>query len=1359
MIVKYGATPTLLTSVQSIGKPVRMLDGWQDLVITVEDFEGALYSTWKDYQGIHIEIKDNSDTYYYFIGTVTDIKNYQDKMVLVCSPVGRLLKKRNFKKNYIYAEGKLKSDPPYAGSNNKIEVETKDDEDFRWGPQEHAFGERNRGILLLDKTDFAKKVWVPTGETTANDDSNDGWAAGDTNAQDATNYTVADSGLTRDASTIFEFSGVKVPNGSFVQKIQIEYRLALSCDAAAFGMEEIQMSIYNYDTPAWEVIRNFTGYSSGGWENIEWFEGNLAQENTIDFSGTAAELAKLLNTNVGYDELKLKFELVNTYSAATDVIIKFDFFQVTIFYETADFSPVMGKITQSGASWLESTDIDFVAKSITEHDGFLIGDNVTKIAQEAFATTGIQAIVDPNFTKYIARYFGGNALAAIMAVQDVEKAHLFDYYIGGAPILKLMLESSFEDVSGGIIGHTDNPITSAHYGHDFVIGSPDNQYKEVIVYGNSYWGVEARAQDRTAANTSKHQLTITDDTIATIADAQEIANALLTFLKVVRKSIVVTLSGAGYETLQPGMNVYATFNDPDIIKTAYPIRRIEKSQGVDGVNGIERTILYLGMGKTPTAERIARFIENANRTLSKIKTYRVTPSGFGGLPSQGDTDTLIAIHAALAAVHHAKYTDTEAAAKIAADDLYLKNDGDISTGDIAIQKSSGDVHLLVKNTHASDDVYITLDSKDDTYLRFYLNGVSKGYLGYNGSSFNIYSVDPFYYDVASGMSHVFRVNFGNKIILDTDRLLAFTNVQVDGAHVFKSADGDNIIQHINFSSAWSNYDKETISANKLYLKLDSIDKNIEGLRGIITIQGAWNPTTEAYPAAPSTGDAWIVTVQHTWDGIDWEQWDWIVWNGYEWIPIHTLSQELQLKVYPGDSIQDMVTLILAAGGGTILLMDGTHDLAGTPITIDDGAGTKTLRIIGQGVNSIIDIGGDSSCFDVDGEQIGHLTLKDFAIDANDLTTNTVRIISIDESNNNPIIIDNVTIYGDGVNGAGIYIDSQNVLVKNCRITDIRIGIIFQIGNASYGNANNNWIQGMTLGGILIDGGSDYCTIKDNHIEDCLTGIDCEGQYFLIEGNRIIDSGATAIYVDEDGHGSIIDNTIYDFVIYGIYINASHITCTSNLIEFSNVNSAVSNAGIYIHADSTYIATTGNVIDNVTNIGAGIGFGISQRTQVTSINTIGNTASNCDQNFDAIMQWNINGSVINWVKSIAGAIWLQQYPLVNDVVFKNKMDTVGNGAYFKFFDSAGAYTNVLAAAFTISSTKVDSTLDDILKIDFDAEDWKAEYPDDVKVIRENEPIGLKVGVMAQLGLKGVQENNIIIEQLKKEIEKLKKIISG
>jgi len=49
-----------------------------------------------------------------------------------------------------------------------------------------------------------------------------------------------------------------------------------------------------------------------------------------------------------------------------------------------------------------------------------------------------------------------------------------------------------------------------------------------------------------------------------------------------------------------------------------------------------------------------------------------------------DADTKIATHTAIAAAHHAKYTDAEAVAAVATADDYVKNTGDMMTGDLTV---------------------------------------------------------------------------------------------------------------------------------------------------------------------------------------------------------------------------------------------------------------------------------------------------------------------------------------------------------------------------------------------------------------------------------------------------------------------------------------------------------------------------------------------------------------------------------------------------------------------------------------------------------------------------------------------------
>jgi hypothetical protein len=58
-------------------------------------------------------------------------------------------------------------------------------------------------------------------------------------------------------------------------------------------------------------------------------------------------------------------------------------------------------------------------------------------------------------------------------------------------------------------------------------------------------------------------------------------------------------------------------------------------------------------------------------------------------------------------------------------------------------------------------------------------------------------------------------------------------------------------------------------------------KMISGLQ----FKGAWDPTG-SYPAGPSSGDYYIISVDRTFDGKDWKNGDWAIYNGTNWQQIN-----------------------------------------------------------------------------------------------------------------------------------------------------------------------------------------------------------------------------------------------------------------------------------------------------------------------------------------------------------------------------------------------------------------------------------------------------------------------------------------
>lgn len=80
-----------------------------------------------------------------------------------------------------------------------------------------------------------------------------------------------------------------------------------------------------------------------------------------------------------------------------------------------------------------------------------------------------------------------------------------------------------------------------------------------------------------------------------------------------------------------------------------------------------------------------------------------------------DHTTPIATHTAVSGAHHAVYTDAEAAAKIAADDLYVQNAGD-TVGPITVDQSSssGAVPVIVLNQADVDEDFFKFIGISDT---------------------------------------------------------------------------------------------------------------------------------------------------------------------------------------------------------------------------------------------------------------------------------------------------------------------------------------------------------------------------------------------------------------------------------------------------------------------------------------------------------------------------------------------------------------------------------------------------------------------------------------------------------------------
>lgn len=379
---------------------------------------------------------------------------------------------------------------------------------------------------------------------------------------------------------------------------------------------------------------------------------------------------------------------------------------------------------------------------------------------------------------------------------------------------------------------------------------------------------------------------------------------------------------------------------------------------------------------------------------------------------------------------------------------------------------------------------------------------------------------------------------------------------------------DNRLYDIGFSHNWGGIVDKSPTVDKVYDQFIEVANEMTAIKYCLNFQGVWNATLGAAPhAAPADGDYWIVTTAGNWDGIDWELLDWIVWedNSKKWYKVKYFRQLPKVIVKATDSIQTAIDKVIYMGGGTVEIQSATFNDANDafPLNINDAGAGLFLRIVGIGTSTIIDPNGDTKIFNI--TNIGNLVLEDFKIDIRDYVTAALECIDISEANDNLVIINNITILGDGTNGYGIEVNSNNCKINECNISSVNIGI-----NVS-GNDN---------------------TIQENVITSCNTyGIQIKGNKNSIYNNET-DNNSVGIYLDTADYNQINGNYIEGNTLNGIYLTGSNYNAINDNYSIGNdSNTANPQAGIVIDADSdnnTIISNTS--IDN-NNIGAGNSYGV------------------------------------------------------------------------------------------------------------------------------------------------------------------------
>ncbi len=187
----------------------------------------------------------------------------------------------------------------------------------------------------------------------------------------------------------------------------------------------------------------------------------------------------------------------------------------------------------------------------------------------------------------------------------------------------------------------------------------------------------------------------------------------------------------------------------------------------------------------------------------------------------------------------------------------------------------------------------------------------------------------------------------------------------------------------------------------------------------------------------------------------------IIYNVLE--DIHSVGSATEL--------QSAIDQIATSGeAGTIFIEAGTHIIA-TTIDIDGGG---SYVIYGHGDNTVLEAVDGISIFNITNAE--SVVIELIKLDLNNYTADTQGII-VNEASNKVVIIDNITIDGDGVNGYGIELQSNNCRITNCNITDMNYGINI--------DGDNNKINGNVVNtnqiGINLTINSDLNYIKENSL--------------------------------------------------------------------------------------------------------------------------------------------------------------------------------------------------------------------------------------------------------------------------------------
>ena len=490
---------------------------------------------------------------------------------------------------------------------------------FNW-PLDYWIEERDVGILIRDNTTgIVEKVYTCTGlNDNATGENEVGTHAGLSTDGDGFVYKVEEVDETVWNCVVdLTVEGDDIPDTNTIQYIEIEYNFLVTWIELVEGSIELQI---NKDG-TWERVGRAIAY--GGNPDAGTTGARVKDKTKIE-----VDLTDYLDDDgVGnYDSiLGMRFKFNGDYRIGNGTVrLTADFLKVTIGYHADDISPIMEKIDDNGASWIEVVGANWGSSGVSDGgvddgDSFKIGENTAQILHDVANACGVNIRILSTGTKYIAQWFKGNyGLGVLKKVCLLEGWHWREDYSYGV----------FGEV---VISHLDDcedsgvNITQADHDHDWYYEDDPNFYKTVIVYGAAAYRIKHIATDPTIQ--SPLTKIVYEETITTNGEAKDVAEIQLLEWKVKHPSIKLPLKGV-HAAIKVGTEITLTMARPTVAEANYPVRMVER----EGLGHAEiKTTVYAGMGHTSIDEAVSSRINKIMYLAQKAHADRLssTPLGAG----------------------------------------------------------------------------------------------------------------------------------------------------------------------------------------------------------------------------------------------------------------------------------------------------------------------------------------------------------------------------------------------------------------------------------------------------------------------------------------------------------------------------------------------------------------------------------------------------------------------------------------------------------------------------------------------------------------------------------------------------------